>query len=204
MIVGVAQLVVNVADLDAAASSFGGTESFRALDLPNDARKAPLQSGLRGRLDMVHLAQPEGVAVELTRYHGAPPAGRAAFTRTGPAAVTAATRDPEASRPFWTHLRFRPDGDALALRAPHPAWSLTLSLSPTDAAEPTTVDADGCVLVTLLTTTLERDLQALHDAGLLLRSTIPWTEQIADRQVRIAIVEGPGGELVELLEAPRR
>lgn len=204
MIAGVAQLVVNVADLAAARAVLGGDESFRAQGLPNNHRKAPMQACPREALDMVHLKMPDGVAVELTRYHGLPPAGRACYRRTGAAAVEVLTNDCEASHRFWTAgMRFRSDGDALDFCGAHPALCLAMTLVP-DNGQMATVDADGCVLVTLLTTNLERELERLQDGGFLLRSTAAWHELIASRDVHVAIVQGPGGELVELLEAPRR
>ncbi len=86
-----------------------------------------------------------------------------------------------------------------------PAHKLDLRLDPRPgAAEPTSIDAHGCVLITLLTTGLEREVQRLHDTGLLHRVTPAWRETIAEREYHVALVEGPNGELVELLEAPRR
>ena len=43
----------------------------------------------------------------------------------------------------------------------------------------------------------------LEETGLLLRSTPSWLETAAGRSVAVAFVEGPSGELVELLEAHR-
>ena len=213
MIVGAAQVVVNVADLEPARAELlaepGTKETFAALDLANNPVKAPFQGAPRERMAMVHLTPAEGLAVELTRYEGAPPAGTAAYKLRregeGPPVVVAPGGDREASERFWTEgLRFTSDeAGRLAAPAMHPAWRLGLELGSEPAAGTTTVDAEGCVLVTLLTTSIDRELERLQGTGLLLRSTASWTEQVADRQTRVAFVEGPSGELVELLQAPR-
>jgi len=146
--------------------------------------------------------------VELTRYEGAAPAGAAAYAFDRDAGrMEARTSDPDASLRFWTEsLPFRVGDDGLlALTAPLPAWRLEVRLVPApEGGRRTTVDADGYVLVTLLSTDIAGDLARLEASGLVLRSTPSWRETIGDRQAHVALVEGPGGELVELLEAPRR
>lgn len=209
MILGVAQIVVNVADLDGAAAPLlaaGFQESFRAIALPNHAHKRPVQSGDRETLDMAHLTPAGGVAIELTAYAGAPPAGATVYTLKD-AELTLTASDPGASTRFWAQLGFAETAPGrLENRAMLPAWRLTITVEPATAERSprTTVDADGCVLVTVLTTNVEQELARLLDTGFLLRSTAAWTEQIADRSPTVAIVEGPSGELVELLQAPKR
>jgi hypothetical protein len=211
VIVGVAQVVVNVADIGAARGAFDGTESFEALDLANHPNKDPFQARHRDRLDMVHLSREGSVAVEITRYHGDPPAGRAPYLlKLDPGAtpvVTASVSDMPASIDFWRQaMRFQHGATAgeFKVAAMHPSWQLELRLEPRSGhAEPTSVDAHGCVLITVLTTGIERELQRIHDTGLLLRSTPVWTETVADRETQVAFVEGPSGELVELLQAPK-
>jgi hypothetical protein len=205
VIVGVAQVVVNVAELG--ESPPGMTQTFAARGLSNHPAKAPFQAAPRETLDMVHFTSGDGgLALELTRYDGAPPGGRAAYALRNGAAFLAAS-DPEASGRFWREaMRFeeRSPG-AFAAPAMHPSLALDVIVAPAPgaAAEPTSVDADGCVLVTVLTTGIERELQRLHATGLLLRSTPPWRETVSERELHVAFVEGPSGELVELLEAPR-
>ena len=63
MILGVAQFVLNVADLDRACAPYleaGWRETFRAEGLPNHPAKAGLQAVPRRTLDMVHLTPTEG------------------------------------------------------------------------------------------------------------------------------------------------
>jgi catechol 2,3-dioxygenase-like lactoylglutathione lyase family enzyme len=152
---------------------------------------------------MVHLTPREGTAVELTRYEGEPPAGDTVYELGDHVRVHAS--DMERSRAFWAALGFSPQPDGLLnARAMLPAWRLTLELVSSDGARrESTVDADGMVLVTVLTTAIEPELERLRGTGLLLRFTPSWTEQIGNRTVVVAIVEGPSGELVELLQAPR-
>lgn len=216
MIAGVAQIVLNVADLDAVVEEHlaaGYTESFRVDDIPNDASKDGFHSVPRERLDMSHLARPNELAVELTRYAGEPPGGRAPFrvlraADGGVAEVEVPTARIDDSRRFWIDgLRFRPtsgDENVLEFLGPAPALNLRVVLRQEDVAAPATLDADGCVLVTMLATRLAEDLEALGRLGLLVRSPAPWKEAIGDRSVEITVLEGPGGELIELLQAPRR
>jgi catechol 2,3-dioxygenase-like lactoylglutathione lyase family enzyme len=209
MILGVGQVVLNVRDLEASEAELvraGYTRTFEERALPNHAAKAVVQGASRAALDMVHLNAPgPTTAVELTSY-GDAPTGRAAFEYLAPAQVRAPTADVEASRRFWEEgLGFREaDGGTLAPRAMMPAWRLgVLPVPAAVSADETTVDAEGCVLVTVLSTAVDDDLRRLDTAGHLSRSTAAWSETIAGRALRVAIVAGPGGELVELLEVPR-
>jgi hypothetical protein len=208
VILGVAQVVVNVADLGAPSESLraaGFTERFAERELPNNDAKRPLQAHARTELDMVHFNAPDGgVAVELTAYGGEAPAGRAAYQLELPRRVSVLASEPEGSRAFWGALGFRDAGDRLEVRAMRPEWSLDVALVDRAAHEPTTVDADGCVLVTLLTTGLDADLERLRQAGLLSRLAPPWEESIDGRLLRVAMAEGPSGELIELLQPPRQ
>jgi hypothetical protein len=208
VILGVAQIVLNVADLDAAAAPLlaaGCEETFSVVALPNHPAKRSMQSQERASLDMRHFSAPEGVAVELTRYGGAPPAGAIVYRRDGEGLALHAA-EPAASEQFWSELGFAAVAPGrLENRAMLPAWRLAITLEPLEEPRrPTTVDAAGCVLVTMLTTDVDRELARLADTGLLLRSTAVWNEEIADRTPRVAMIEGPSGELIELLEAPRR
>jgi hypothetical protein len=207
MIVGAAQIVLNVAELDQSRQPYleaGWRETFRIERLPNHGAKAGLQATERSSLDMVHLTPPLGIAHEVTRYADGPPAGDTVYELANGRVVLHAV-DPDRSPAFWHSLGFLDRGGGiLESSAVLPAWRMMIELRTSGGRRPaTSVDAEGCVLVTLLTTGLERELERLRATGLLLRSTPPWTEQIASRAAVVAIVEGPSGELVELLEAPR-
>jgi catechol 2,3-dioxygenase-like lactoylglutathione lyase family enzyme len=206
MAVGVAQIVVNTGNLDALRSSYltrGWRESFRAERLPNHSAKVPFQAVARRTLDMAHLTFAARTSVEVTRYADQPPAGATVYSLDG-AAVRLRACEPRASRAFWRALGFtHVEGEVFEARAPLPAWRLRVTLHPTDGDRPcTSVDADGCVLVTMLTTTVERELERLVATDLLLRRTPAWQEEVAGRTVTVAFVEGPSGELVELLQVP--
>jgi len=207
MIVGVAQIVFNVADLDRTCGPYldaGWQETFRVEGLANHRAKAALQASERSVLDMVHLTPPAGTALEVTSYGGEGPAGETVYEFEGHLRVRVV--EPQRSRAFWQALGFSEQGDGLlAARAMLPSWQLKVELQAGEGARPaTSVDADGCVLVTVLTTAIEPELERLKHTDLLLRFTPSWSEQIGNRTAVVAIVEGPSGELVELLEAPRR
>jgi len=233
MTIGVAQVVVNAADLDAVCRPYlarGWKETFRANRLPNHPAKIPFQAIERSMLDMSHLAFDARPSVEVTRYAGHLPAGATVYeldgaivrngaaVRDGAAGDGAAVRkravvrdtavvrlracEPRASRAFWRALGFASRSEnVLEARTMLPAWQLQLALRPSSGERPrTSVDAEGCVLVTLLTTAIERQLERLAASGLLLRFTSAWEEQVGGRTVAVAFVEGPSGELVELLQ----
>jgi len=66
------------------------------------------------------------------------------------------------------------------------------------------VDAAGCVMVTLLTTSLGEDMRRLiANGGSPARCCGPWPEHVGGRNLEVCILEGPSGALVELLELPR-
>ena len=204
MMIGVAQLVLNTADLDAVRGPYlakGWKETFRADRHPNHPEKIPFQALARTALDVSHLACTETTAIEVTRYAGRPPAGTTVYELEGEG-ISLCARNAAASRAFWQALGFTSDGENV-LQAPaiFPTWQLRLTLRPSSGERPrTSVDADGCVLVTLLTTALERDLRRLAATGLLVRFTSAWEEYIGGRAISVAFLEGPSGELVELLQ----
>jgi hypothetical protein len=207
MTVGVAQVVVNAADLDAVRRLYlakGWKEMFHADRLPNHPAKIPFQASRRSALDMSYLACAATTSVEVTRYADHPPAGATVYELDG-AVVRLRACEPRASRAFWCALGFAYLGEnMLEARAMLPAWRLQVELQSSSGEPPcTSVDADGCVLVTLLTTAIEWDLEQLAATDLLLRSTSAWEEQVGGRTVTVAFVEGPSGELVELLQVSR-
>jgi hypothetical protein len=217
VILGVPQIVLNVANLDAQHSDLaeqGYTQTFAERGLANNAEKAPFQAAARGSLDMVHLTAPRREpALELTQYDGGLPCGETVYrlgpnTRDAVRVVEVRARELDRSAAFWTALGFRETAPAengcrtLEIPAPLPDWRLAVRLrrEQADAAPATTVDADGVVLVTALSSDLERDLERLAPTAA--RRSAPWAERVAGRAIRVAIVEGPSGELVELLQAP--
>jgi catechol 2,3-dioxygenase-like lactoylglutathione lyase family enzyme len=207
MTVGVAQVVLNTGDLDAASRPYlarGWKETFRADRLPSHPAKVPFQAVERNALDMSHLAIAARTSVEVTRYAGHPPAGATVYVLDG-AVVRVRACEPGASHAFWRALGFTHRGpNVLEVPAMLPAWRLHVALEPSSGERPhTSIDADGCVLVTLLTTAIERELERLAATGLLLRCTSAWEEQIGGRMVTVAFIEGPSGELVELLQVAK-
>ena len=58
------------------------------------------------------------------------------------------------------------------------------------------------MLVSLVTSNVDAELARLHRGDVLRRATAAWDEDVAGRTLRVAIVEGPAGELVELLQIP--
>ena len=193
MIAGVAQIVLNGAD-EGALAARGYAVKFAERGLASHPAKAPLQARARTRLDLVHLTPREpGLAIEITNYEG-PPAGRAAYVWDG-AGVTATVSDAAASRAFWAELGFR-GSERLTFPAPLPSLRLELTLREEPGVAPGVVDADGCVLVTLLSTNAFADADRFGPAA-------KWRETIGGRELAIAMIRGPGGEPVELLELPR-
>lgn len=208
MILGAVQVVVNVGDLAAAEAPLttaGFTRSFHEPRLPSHSAKNIMLGSPRDALAMVHLTPPAPApAVELTAYTGDAPAGVAAFMMDNSHEITTTTNDRAASGAFWDALN-APQGDGGARRfgAALPAWRLTVATTdgPSRAGQ-TTVDADGCVLVSVVTSNVDAELARLHRGGVLQRATEAWDEAVAGRTLRVAIVEGPAGELVELLQIP--
>ena len=216
MIAGVGQVVVNVADIDAALSTLldrGYTESFRVSGVPNHPAKVPFQRCFRRELKLVHLKHPTQMAIELTSYSGEPPTGRAAYSKelddSCSSSVELAVEDPERSAHFWRQgfgFSTREKNYGYVLQSPSilPSWRLNLSLKSSLVSEGAVLDAAGMVLVTVLTSSIDKQLRQLANTNLLLRSTEVWQEQFGQFAPRVALVEGPGGELIELLEAHHR
>jgi hypothetical protein len=118
--------------------------------------------------------------------------------------VTSSTHDRTASGVFWDALNAPESDDGLRrFGAALPAWRLAITTTDGPGRTgTTTVDADGCVLVSLVTSNVDAELARLHRGGVLRRATTTWDEDVAGRTLRVAIVEGPAGELVELLQIP--
>jgi hypothetical protein len=208
VILGAVQVVVNVADLAAAEAPLaaaGFTRSFHEPQLTSHAAKDIMLSGPRDALAMVHLTPPTAApAVELTAYADGPPAGAAAFTMITSEQLTTATHDRAASGAFWDALNAPASEDGVRrFGAALPAWRLAITTADGPSRTGiTTVDADGCVLVSLVTSNVDAELARLHRGDVLRRTTEAWDEDVAGRTLRVAIVEGPAGELVELLQIP--
>jgi hypothetical protein len=119
--------------------------------------------------------------------------------------IATTTDDRAASGAFWDALNAPQSENGLRrFGAALPAWRLTITTTDGPSrAGTTTVDADGCVLVSLVTSNIDAELARLHRHDVLLhRATEAWDEDVAGRTLRVAIVEGPAGELVELLQIP--
>jgi hypothetical protein len=208
MILGAVQVVVNVADLvvaEAPLTAAGFTRSFHEPRLPSHPAKDIMLGGRRSALVMVHLTPPTPApAVELTAYTDGAPAGAPAFLMDNSQAITTTTDDRAASGAFWDALNARESEDGVRrFGAALPAWRLTITTTDGPSrAGATTVDADGCVLVSLVTSNVDAELARLHRGDVLHRATTAWDEDVAGRTLRVAIVEGPAGELVELLQIP--
>jgi hypothetical protein len=208
VILGAVQVVVNVGDLagaEAPLSAAGFTRSFDEPRLASHQAKDIMLSGSRDTLAMVHLTPPiPAPAIELTAYAGGPPVGTAAFTMTTSQDITTTTHDRAASGAFWDALHAPAGAGGLRrFGAALPAWRLAITTTDGPSrADTTTVDADGCVLVSLVTTNVDAELARLHRRDVLRRATDAWDEPVAGRTLRVAIVEGPAGELVELLQIP--
>jgi hypothetical protein len=208
VILGAVQVVVNVADVAAAEaplSAEGFARSFHEPRLASHPAKDMLLSGPRDALAMVHLTPPAPApAIELTAYAGGAPAGVAAFTMDTSQEIATTTHDRAASGAFWDALNAPLGDDGLRrFGAALPAWRLALTtIDGPGRAGTTTVDAAGCVLVSLVTSNVDAELARLHRGDVLRRATEAWDEAVAGRTLRVAIVEGPAGELVELLQIP--
>ena len=205
MILGPAQIVANTSDPEVAEARFrrrGYSLAFAAT-VPNHPAKVVLQAGRRTSLALRHMTSATTApAVELTTYDG-DTAGDASYALAEADGdilrLDVHTDDADASAAFWRHAGFRPHGDVLRFSGLHAAWRLDLRLVPGRRLR-TTVDAEGVVLVTLLTTSAGDDLHDLA-AGARRRTGV-WDEDVGGRPLRVAMLEGPGGELVELIETP--
>ena len=218
VLLGVAQVVVNVPDIAAAADRLeaAGYQRTFAAAIPNHPAKRELQASRRERLDMVHLAAPSGgMALELTSYSDGEPQGAAAFElhlperAGGRTRVVAPVADRELSERFWCgqlgFTKASADGTNLTSPARRAEWALDVTLAePSGPRRRTAVDADGCVLVTVLTSDIDGDAARLAQDVMTSRMAPPWDEEVDGRSLRVAMVEGPSGELIELLQLPRR
>ncbi len=229
MILGVAQIVANVHDLSFSVQALcatGWQVTFRD-ELANHPAKTPLQSRVRTRMSLVHLNPPAPIpAIELTSYVGEQSSARAAFEAAvpglprgavpgvSPAERTMSVRlpaaEPEASLAWWCEglsfwpTRARADEQELEFRALLPSWRLSLVIARCSPdASSATVDACGVVLVTMVSTDIEADLARVGRTSGSSVCTGPWEEDVGGRRLRVAMVRGPSGEIVELLQTPK-
>jgi catechol 2,3-dioxygenase-like lactoylglutathione lyase family enzyme len=125
-------------------------------------------------------------------------------------AVMLPTPDLDASRRFWTagmglvEARTEQGACLLMLRAPVPAWSLSLLLVSAGCAPPQPmVDDAGFPVLGFLCSRLDDDLARLAALGAH-ETSAPFLVRPADKLLRIALTRGPAGEILELIEVQRR
>lgn len=122
--------------------------------------------------------------------------------------------DIEQSRRFWMEgigasmvgFGKRPLGRSwirLNLRSPVPSWSLDLLLVESDRlTEKPMLDDRGANCLALLSTDLDTDLDRLSTIGPGGRSSA-FELTVANKPLKIALVRGPAGEIVELIQPVR-
>lgn len=234
MILGAAQVVVNVASLrraERALGDYGYRRTFAEPHLNCDPAKRPLLSRDRPTLALAHYAAPTGgTPVELTMYGGGPPGGDAAFQLLrprldleralphckgqgarveAPAEVQLASDGGDEEVRFWSEVGFAPTGsssDPVGFRLRGVVANMRVGLRLDAAASPVTqptLDAHGCVALTLVTTTIDADCRRSVAAGAAREVCGPWHERVGGRELRVAMLQAPSGAIVELIQLPR-
>lgn len=113
--------------------------------------------------------------------------------------LAVATEDVEASHAFWSDLGFtHGNGQNLVFKSPIGTSTLTLSLhKDSSASEVTPLDGRGLTCLALVSSSPQRDLDRLLDAGY--DTTRLHRIDFPDRSVKVGFVIGPSGEPVELV-----
>ena len=187
--------------------SAGYMRTFEERGLANHEAKAVVQGASRGALDMVHLNVPgPTLAVELTSYGDALLVARPSSTPplgTGTCPDRRSRREqgllerrpglPRGGRRKRSHPRHHGPG-AAARGSARPA---------DDGRRPDDRGRRGARAGDRPVDGRGRGSAPARRGRDLTRVTAAWKETIADRRLRVAIVAGPCGELVELLEVPR-
>ena len=145
------------------------------------------------------------MAVELTA-HGSVLEEASCYTFEGEAQeggiaeVICRSSDAAASRIFWTEgLGFSETDGKTFFKAVFPHWSLKISFREDREWKPGFLDSAGFPCLAFLTRNIEEDLLRLGKAGAAC-STRPFRMQVNHKSLKAAIVRGPGGEIVELLD----
>jgi catechol 2,3-dioxygenase-like lactoylglutathione lyase family enzyme len=126
------------------------------------------------------------------------------------AALLIPAADLDADRRFWTGLGAVLERDAaghepayarVAFRRPMPSWSLTLFLvrSPSAGSPQARLDQSGFPCIALLVNRLDEDVERACAAGGEV-ACASYELVVHQRRLRVCILRGPAGELVELIE----
>ena len=183
--------------------------SVELLDHGPTVGVGPLQLVLTGV--PTAMREPTGTTAEIAGEHltealldGRIPVWLKTGDSPGSAGVVALTRAAEPAAEFFGSLGFRSDeADRRRLTFSSPidrtAFSLYLLESP--SASGWHLDDDGANCVALVTSALPTELARLSSAGYCVSESAELV--LAGREVTVAFVTGPGGELVELIGVAR-
>jgi hypothetical protein len=217
MILGVEHVALSCADIERGAADladYGFSTAFIERDLPNAPAKTPLLHTYAPRHDIASCRARTGIAVELTAHGGIPAPAVSGydvrFAGDGSGLVSLRVRSAcvEDSKAFWCGaMRFRVlrgelagTGDAaMAISSPVGAWALELHVEAGPKRPRTMLDDAGFPCLALITNRLEEDLRAACEHGG--HETVgPFDAAVHGRALRIALLRGPGDELIELIE----
>lgn len=219
MILGVEHIALSCVNIEtgvAGLSARGFAPAFVERDIPNAPEKRPLLHAYAARHDIASCRARTGIAIELTN-HGpvnapAPPSYEVTFGDDGIAAVALTSGDVRATKRFWRDgLRFTvAAGDAadraqaiLAIRPPVAAWAFELRVAPGPERALPMLDDEGFPCVALITNRLDADLaQAISAGGH--SAAGPFIAHVNGNELHVALLRGPGGELVELIAFARK
>jgi len=219
VILGVEHIALSCADIEtgvAGLAARGFAPAFVERDIPNAPEKRSLLHTYTARHDIASCRAQAGIAIELTNhgpvYAPAPPSYEVTFGGGGIVAVAVISGDVRASKRFWRDgLRFTvAAGNAddaeqalLAIRPPVAAWAFELRVAPGPQRALPMLDDEGFPCVALITNRLDADLaQALSAGGH--SPAGPFVAHVNGNELHVALLRGPGGELVELIAFARK
>lgn len=213
MILGASHLTLASQDAPQAARALedrGFTLDFTDPRVVNSPEKQPLLSA-SGRaaktIGIRYFKGRAGPAVELLSYPTAGPDHPSRFIPEfvdgSLVGVTCPVDDLRKAEGFWREAGLKPAGGGmLELTAPLPQWRLRLTLRKEEAGVVPGLDSLGYHCLSLLSSDIDADLKRLS-ASTLGEASVPFDVVVNQKTLRAAMVRGPGGGLVELIEVRR-
>lgn len=217
MIMGVDHIALSCLEIETACKNLEKDNfkvRFCEKNIPNKIEKKEFLNHYQKTHSLAFIEAQKGPAIELTE-HGSSFASGESIYRVQQGKGTIETVevlacDFEASRSFWRDkLRFEEkvlradEAVKLKLTSPFPQWNLEVDLIQSSGEKRKNyLDVEGFSCIAFISNKIESDLENIWQAGK--RASEVFELEVNRKWLKVAMVEGPSGEIIELIEIQKR